>query len=67
MKLMIGLAFLAILVSLGSACFFLLTNKGKYSRTVNALSVRIGLSIALFLVILLAGYMGWIEPHGLIQ
>lgn len=65
MKLIIGLAFLGILASLGFAFFFLMKDKSKSSRTVNALTMRIGLSIALFLLILFAWYMGWIESTGI--
>ncbi|WP_334119007.1 twin transmembrane helix small protein [Limnobacter sp.] len=65
MKLIIGLAFLGILASLGSALFFLMKDKSKSSRTVNALTMRIGLSIVLFLLILFSWYMGWIESTGI--
>ncbi|HEX4878720.1 MAG TPA: twin transmembrane helix small protein [Limnobacter sp.] len=65
MKVIIGLAFLVILASLASAFFFLMKDKSKSSRTVNALTVRIGMSIALFLLILLSYYMGWIEATGI--
>ncbi|HEY9540926.1 MAG TPA: DUF2909 family protein, partial [Luteimonas sp.] len=33
-------------------------------RTVNALTKRIALSVALILLVVLAIYMGWITPHG---
>ena len=65
MKLIIGVAFLIILGSLASAFFFLMKDKSKSSRTVNALTMRIGLSIALFLLILFSYYMGWIEATGI--
>ena len=65
MKLIIGLAFLGILASLGSAFFFLMKDKSQSSRTVNALSVRIGLSVLLFLCILFSYWMGWIEATGI--
>jgi hypothetical protein len=61
------LAFLGILGSLASALVYLMRDKGNTNRTVNALTVRIGLSIALFLFILFAHHMGWIEPTGVIQ
>ncbi|WP_370264213.1 twin transmembrane helix small protein [Limnobacter sp.] len=65
MKLIIGLAFLVILASLASAFFFLMKDKSKSSRTVNALTVRIGMSIALFVLILISYSMGWIEATGI--
>lgn len=65
MKLIIGLAFLGILASLGAAFFFLMKDKSKSNRTVKALTMRIGLSVALFLLILFSWYMGWIESTGI--
>jgi hypothetical protein len=40
-------------------------DKGGTNRTVNALTVRIGLSIVLFLFVLFAHYMGWIQSTGI--
>jgi hypothetical protein len=63
MKVFIALAFVGILVSLGSALVFLMRDKGATNRTVNALTVRVGLSIALLLFIWFSYWMGWIEPR----
>jgi hypothetical protein len=63
MKALIALAFAGILVALGSALFFLMRDKGSTNRTVNALTVRVGLSIALLLFIWFSYWMGWIEPR----
>jgi len=58
---------LVILASLGQGLYFLISDKGNQSkRTVKSLSLRIGLSLALFAFIILAGFMGWIQPHGVI-
>lgn len=38
---------------------------GETKRTVNALTWRIGLSVALIAVVILGIYTGWIKPHGL--
>ena len=65
MKILVALAFLAIIGSLGSALFFLMRDKGKSNRTVHALALRVGLSITLFLLVIGAHYMGWIEPTGI--
>jgi hypothetical protein len=67
MRIIIGLAFLMIIGSLASAFFYLMRDKGTTNRTVNALTVRIGLSIALFLFVLFAHHMGWIESTGIHQ
>lgn len=65
MKILVAIAFLLILGSLGSALFFLMRDKGKSNRTVQALTMRVGASITLFLLLLLAHYLGWIEPTGI--
>ena len=65
MRIIVILAFVGILASLASAWFYLMRDKGRTNRTVNALTVRIGLSIVLFLFVLFAHYMGWIESTGI--
>ena len=65
MKILVAIAFLLILGSLASALFFLMRDKGKSNRTVNALAMRVGLSVTLFLLLLAAYKMGWIAPTGL--
>jgi len=60
MKIFI-LAFLVIiLASLGSALFYLMRDKGGSDRTVKALTVRIGLSVVLFLVLMGSYWLGLI-------
>jgi hypothetical protein len=49
----------------GSALFFLMRDKGRSNRTVQALAMRVGLSITLFLLVLFAYKMGWIQPTGI--
>ncbi|HUH59572.1 MAG TPA: twin transmembrane helix small protein [Candidimonas sp.] len=65
MRIVVILAFLAIIASLASAFLYLMRDKGGTNRTVNALTVRIGLSIVLFLFVLFAHYMGWIQSTGI--
>jgi cytochrome bd-type quinol oxidase subunit 2 len=65
MKILVAIAFILILGSLGSALFFLMRDKGKSNRTVQALALRVGLSITLFLLILLAHKLGYIQPTGI--
>ena len=65
MKILVAIAFIMIIGSLGSALFFLMRDKGKSNRTVHALALRVGLSITLFLLLLAAHYMGWIQPTGI--
>jgi hypothetical protein len=56
--------FFLIVLSLVSAMVQLVRdNRGETRRMVRALTVRIGLSIALFIVLWATWKMGWIEPH----
>ena len=50
-----------VIVSLFSGLYFLVKDKGQTNRTVNALSVRIGLSILAIVVVMIAGATGVIE------
>ena len=65
MKIIVLLFILFILGSLGSALYYLLKDQGKSDRVVKALTVRIGLSMALFLTLMAAYYFGWIPETGL--
>jgi hypothetical protein len=53
-----------ILAALFSGLFFLVRDQGRSTRTVKALTWRIGLSLALFLLLLAGYYFGLIQPHG---
>lgn len=64
-KTIIFIAMLVILISLASGLIFLVRDEGKTKRTVKALSFRIGISIALFLFLILAFLFDWITPHAL--
>lgn len=65
MKIIVAIAFILIIASLGSALFFLMRDKGTNNRTVHALALRVGFSIVLFLLLLLANRLGWIQPTGI--
>ncbi len=59
------IAFLVvILASLGSALFYLIRDKGGSERTVKALTVRITLSITLFVLLMLSYYFGLLPNRG---
>jgi len=65
MKIVVIVAFILILASLGSALVFLMRDKGKSNRTVKALAFRVGFSITLFVLLLVAYRLGWIQPTGI--
>jgi succinate dehydrogenase/fumarate reductase cytochrome b subunit len=61
--LIVGVLIL-ILWNLGAGLYYMLVDKGQTKRTVNSLTKRIGLSVALILFVVVAIKMGWITPHG---
>lgn len=65
MKLIALLFIFFILASLGSALYYLLKDQGKSDRVVKALTVRVALSMALFLSLMAGYYFGWIPQTGL--
>jgi hypothetical protein len=69
MKYLAAIAFVAILGSLAWALVYMMRDgrngQAKTSRMVKALTVRVGLSIALFVCILLAWKLGYIRPTGI--
>ena len=65
LKILLIVAFLAVILwNLGAGLYYMLVDKGTTKRTVNALTRRIAVSVALILLVGLAIYMGWITPHG---
>ena len=64
MKVLRRLLLALILWNLGAGLYYMLVDKGQSKRTVNALTKRIALSVALIGLVVLANYMGWIEFHG---
>lgn len=58
--------FLAFIVfNLGAGLYYMMRDRGGSDRTLNALTWRIGLSVALFLLLMLGFATGIIEPHGI--
>ncbi|MDP3560314.1 MAG: twin transmembrane helix small protein [Legionellaceae bacterium] len=64
-KSLVGALMLGILFALSSGLIALVRDDGSSNRTVRALSWRIGLSLTLFILLLLAAVFGWIHPHAL--
>lgn len=63
MKLIIILIFAGILVALFSGMFFMIRDKGDSTRNVKSLSIRIGLSLALFALLIILYLTGVIHPN----
>jgi cytochrome bd-type quinol oxidase subunit 2 len=65
-KLLVAIVLIGIVASLGVALFHLVHDrKGESKSMVRALTVRISLSVALFILLFIAYAAGWIQPHGL--
>lgn len=69
MGILVVIAFLAILGSLGAALFFMLQDgrdgKPKTRNMARALAFRVGFSILLFVCVLIAWKLGYIHPTGI--
>ena len=70
MKTVMVLMLMAVLAALASAGVFMLRkgtqgSEGRNKQMARALALRVGLSVALFLFILLSWYMGWVRPGGI--
>jgi succinate dehydrogenase/fumarate reductase cytochrome b subunit len=64
MQKLIIIAFLvAILYNLGSGLYYMMIDKGEKDRMVRSLTWRIGLSVALILLVILGIWTGVIKPH----
>lgn len=73
MKILVAIAFVGVLAALAAAGFFMLRNgqrgadddASRNARMARALAVRVGVSIAIFALVLLGYALGWIQPTGL--
>jgi len=65
-KTLIVIVFLAILVSLWWGAFALVSEQGQSKNLVNSLTVRISLSVLLFVLLIIAYMNGLIQPHGIV-
>lgn len=63
MKIIVLLFIAFILVSLFSALYFMIRDKGQSRRAVKALTVRVALSVALFALLMLGFHFGIISTR----
>jgi hypothetical protein len=63
-KILVVLILFTIIGSLFSGLFFLIRDKGASDRTVRALTVRISLSVLLFVLLMIGYATGLLQPHG---
>ena len=64
-QILVVCVLVGIVVSLGNALFHLSSGKGDSRKMVRALTIRVGLSVGLFLLLIGAWAMGIISPHGI--
>jgi succinate dehydrogenase/fumarate reductase cytochrome b subunit len=64
-KLVIVAFLVIILYNLGAGLYYMMSDKGKSDRMVKALTWRIGISVALILLVMLGIFAGVIRPHDL--
>jgi DUF2909 family protein len=68
-KVLIAVVLVAIVASLGKALFHMSSggpdDVNHSAMMARALTLRIGLSVALFILLMLAWYFGALTPHGL--
>jgi Na+-translocating ferredoxin:NAD+ oxidoreductase RnfD subunit len=57
---------IAIVTSLMFGAYFLVKDPSTSKRTMNALTWRVGLQVALIVLLIVAFLMGWLKPHGAI-
>lgn len=64
-KFIILFAMIIILGALFSSLLFLLRDSGNNQRSLKALTIRISLSLILFIFLIIAFKLGFITPHGI--
>ncbi len=65
MRILALLFIFLILASLGSALYYLIKDKGQSDRTVKMLTVRVVLSLSLFILLMAGYYFGLVPANGL--
>jgi len=64
-KFVVIACLLLIVLSMASGLFYLVSDRGESKKMVTALSIRVGLSVLLFALLLIAWSQGLIKPHGM--
>ena len=64
-KTVIVILLLVVIFSLGQALVYLIIDESKTDRMLKSLTWRIGLSVFIFILLLIGQAVGLIQPHGL--
>jgi len=62
-KILIIVLFLFILYNLAAGLFYMMKDKGQSNRTVKSLSWRIGISVAVFILLFVLQGLGYLQPN----
>ncbi len=65
MRILALIFIVLILASLGSALYYLIKDRGQTDRTVKMLTVRVVLSLSLFILLMAGYYFGLVPQNGL--
>ena len=65
MRIVIIILLFAVIASLFSGLYFVYKDKGSSNRAVISLTIRIGLSILVFVILMVSYYFGWITERGI--
>ena len=65
MRIVIIILLFAVVASLFSGLYFVYKDKGNSNRAVISLTIRIGLSILVFAILIVSYHFGWIAERGL--
>jgi apolipoprotein N-acyltransferase len=63
-RIIVVAGLVAVIVSLFSALFYMYRDRGHGTRMLRMLAVRVALSAALVLFLVVSYYVGWITPAG---
>ena len=64
-RIVVIVALVLIVISLGTALYYLYHDRGEGTRMVKALAIRVALSASLIAFLLISYYFGWIGENGL--
>ena len=65
MRIVIIILLFAVLASLFSGLYFVYKDKGSSNRAVISLTIRVALSVLVFLILIVSYHFGWIAERGL--
>lgn len=64
-RIVVIVGLLLVVLSLGTALYYLYHDRGQGTRMVKALAIRVALSASLIVFLLISYYFGWIGEAGL--